>query len=390
MDTTNTVEAFKKRIEEAFQLELKHAQVAAQPGDVPRSYDAIAPEWFTHILCQGHPDAKVVSYRAEKPDDLDRGHMRIRLSYNDAGVAAGLPASVFCKDSQKLEMRLFNNLCTMVPAEVVFYNKLRGLIDNVTPNSLFAAHDPRSFNSIIVFEDLLPQGAEFCLPATTITRERIESQLTFLAQLHGKFYARADTHPVLAGWRTFGEVFDAPDKYLSLEGLANRGFLASESVVPPRLYARAAEIWGATVKGAMSFRGRPTTFVHGDAHLRNWYIAAGGAMRLADWQLISRGDWVWDVTYTLSTSLAVENRRAWEKDLIRFYLDKLHQAGAPALDFNDAWDGYRRHLPLALSWWTPMVKHSSDFRMQPMDDTFRIIQRVATAIDDLDALDGFD
>lgn len=379
-----------KQIREAFQLEQQDVRKATTRDDIPRSYELIDPEWFTHIVCKSHPGARVVSYRPEIPDELDRGHMRVWLTYNDAGRAAGLPASVFCKDSQKLSMRLFNSQCGLIMGEVAFYNRIRALVDIETPRCLLATYDPRSFNSILVFDDLLLEGAEFCTLDTPITRARIESQLAYLARLHSRFYERLDQYPLLAGWRTFSDVFRRADEFLDMKDLTGIGFQMSESVIPPRLFARHADIWSLTQQSVNLHRSRPNTLTHSDAHLRNWYVTADDDMRVGDWQLYAVNDLCFDLAYSMSTSLTVENRRAWEGELLKFYIDRLQEAGGPRIAFDEVWENYRKHLFTALAWWTPCAKPPSDgFQMQPMDDTFEMIKRVATAIDDLDSVRSF-
>ena len=140
----------------------------------------------------------------------------------------------------------------------------------------------------------------------------------------------------------------------------------------------------------------PSTFTHNDPHLRNWYIASNGEMGSCDWQTFATGHWSRDMAYTLSTALMTENRRAWEKDLVRFYIDRLQAAGGPRISFNEAWKYYRQQLFTSLAWWTLTLTPSSgssdeappDF--QPQEATLAFIGRMTTAIDDLDALSSFD
>ena len=87
---------------------------------------------------------------------------------------------------------------------------------------------------------------------------------------------------------------------------------------------------------------------HDDVHLKNWYVAGNGEMGLSDWQDVSRGHWARDVAYAVSTALTVEDRRAWEQDLIKYYLEELRASGGPQVGFDEAWKVYRRQLITAL------------------------------------------
>ena len=94
-------------------------------------------------------------------------------------------------------------------------------------------------------------------------------------------------------------------------------------------------------------------------------------------------------------SLPIDSRRAWEEKLLQLYLDELRESGGPAIEFGDAWNNYRRHLPSALVWLTLTLTPSTDDpdesipQFQPEEQTLEFIRRMTTAMDDLDALDYF-
>jgi hypothetical protein len=134
-------------------------------------------------------------------------------------------------------------------------------------------------------------------------------------------------------------------------------------------------------------RSLPQTLLHADVHLKNWYIAANGEMGLGDWQNVCRGHWGRDVAYAMATALSVEDRRRWEEDLLKYYLESLRQAGGPAVAFDSAWDTYRLQLFAALAYWTvTLVPNPEMPDMQPEETSRAFIRRIATAIDDLGAL----
>lgn len=390
------MEDLTEQITREYEIEQRGNPKAIKPEDIPISYEAITPEWLTHILCKEHSGAKVIGCRLDVADDGNTNRRRIFLTYNEAGNKAKLPGSVFCKALHKLANRLVDANCGLIQGEDTFYNDYRPLLDIEAPVPLFATYSRRSYNSIVILDDLVRHGAEFCKHNTDMTRHRAESQMALLARLHGKFYQTLDKNPLTAKLRTFEQTFNFSNTWFNLESCCNNGFRAAEKVVPPRLFKRHAEIWPATLKSVDLHRTQPRTLTHTDTHLRNWYIVPNGQMGLADWQGIAGGDWGRDVAYAISTALTVENRRAWEKELLRFYLECLHAEGCPVLDFNQAWNNYRRHLFTSLAWWTVTLTPSSgdsdepppDF--QPRDATLAFIGRMATAIDDLDALNSFD
>jgi thiamine kinase-like enzyme len=135
----------------------------------------------------------------------------------------------------------------------------------------------------------------------------------------------------------------------------------------------------------------PRGLVHSDVHLKNWYVAGNGEMGLNDWQCACKGNWGRDVAYCISTALAIEDRRAWERELLQLYLEALRATGASAPDFDTAWTLYRQNLFSALAWWTGTLGQPPEApKMQPRESSLVFIGRMATAIDDLDALAAFE
>jgi hypothetical protein len=112
-------------------------------------------------------------------------------------------------------------------------------------------------------------------------------------------------------------------------------------------------------------------------------------MGLGDWQVVSRGHWARDVAYAVSTALTVEDRRAMEQDLLRFYLDAMAAQGGPRIAFDEAWTAYRAQLLSALAWWTMTLTPSEAMPdMQPLGTTNVFLSRIAVAMDDLDSIDA--
>lgn len=59
-----------------------------------------------------------------------------------------------------------------------------------------------------------------------------------------------------------------------------------------------------------------------------------------------------DLAYSLSTALTRDNRRAWDRDLVAYYLEQLRAAGAAQVEFDTAWRLYRQNLFSVLARWT--------------------------------------
>lgn len=378
-----------QKIKDSFANEQRSAMAVRSAEDIPSSYEAFTAPWLTSIICADHPDARVTDFSLGEVDDGTSNRRRVYLNYNAAGDAAGLPKSVFCKAAQGLANRLIlSNGGTL--SEVIFYNHIRDRLDIDAPRAFHAAYDPESFASIIVLEDMAAD-VEFCSERTAIDKEMAQSQLQLLATLHGSFYESELFDKELSQVLTWQGRFRSLIARHDMEETCVNGFAAAEAVIPPKLFAQADRIWEATLASVNRHDELPATLNHGDVHLKNWYIRERPRMGLSDWQALNRGHWSRDLAYVIGTSLTIEDRRNWEMELIRFYLEQQEAAGAPRTTFDDALTNYRQQMFGALAFWTQTMAPTAEMpMMQPEDTTLPFIERLSHAIEDWDCLSAFE
>ena len=376
-----------EQIARAFAEEQANPSVAKTRADIPQTYELISDEWLTNVLCRDVPGAKVVDHKLGPPDEGTNSRRRIHISYNAAGEAAGLPATVFCKSTQGLLNRQMLGHSGGVICEITFWNAARALLDIEAPTARFAAYDPISFNSIVVLDDLAG-SVEFCSENTPVDRGFVEQQVAMLARLHGRFYGAPELTGALAILPTWYKRFHNLAGF-HLKESCEAGFDAARDVIPARLFARAGDVWPATLQSLERLKDLPKTLCHGDVHLKNWYVTNQGRIGLSDWGVSHIGHWSRDLAYTLGTSLTVANRRAWEHELIALYLDQLEAHGGARVSMDAALLAYRQSLLTAFAFWTLTLKPTPDYPdMQPEHTARVFIERLAHAIDDLDALDS--
>jgi hypothetical protein len=371
----------RERIRQEYEIEQQRGAIARLPSDIPFDFDSIAPEWFGHLVCREHSGAEVTGFRLGDPNDGTANRRRVYLSYNDAGQAAGLPASVFCKATQSLVNRQITASLSFTTSEVNFYNRHREQLDIDAPRALLATYDPRSWNSIIVMHDLELEDVIFGELGTDVTHVRAQNQLDLLAKLHAAGFG--DQRSDLSDLREFETNFWGMDETFGLEDICTHGFADAEEVIPPALFRRADEIWPATLRALQLHNAHPRTFTHVDCHLGNWYFRPGDKMGVCDFQTFSRGHFAHDVTYAMTTSLTVEDRRSSSDELLGFYLDALRRYGGPEVSMEEMLTFYRQHLFIALAWWTSTLTVAIT---QPRHLILGLIGRITTAMDDLDAL----
>lgn len=364
---------------------LRPPAVAAQ--DVPWCAEAVTPAWLTAALCRDHPGAEVVSVEVDGGSEGSSVRRRIRVAYNDRGWAAGLPERFFAKATPTILTRLSSAMAASKEAK--FYTQIRGDLDVEVPTHYVSAYDRNSGRSFHLFEDMTEtRAALFCNNTTPISRGQAEQIVDLLATFHGRYF----DSPRLAadlGWLPPFEAFLRTGERDGIVVGHDQAMLAAEAVIPPDVLARKAEIWPMTMAGLRVHDERPRTLLHSDVHLGNWYVTGDGRMGLCDWALVCAGHWSRDFAYAVSTTLDVPDRRAWERELLARYLDRMADCGGERIDADAAWTLYRQQLFAALLMWTPTLCHPPTMPdMQPEAMSLEMIRRITAAMSDLDAFDS--
>lgn len=352
-------------------------------GGVPRSPQEITPEWLSRALGDG---ARVRSVRllGEARGTTTRGSLEVKY---DAAGPSQLPERVFVKCTSSVAQRLMLGLGGFIHGEPGFYAAVRPSLEIEAPAGYFGAVDRRSWRSVVITEDVVAtRGARFWGPELRLARSQVEDLLGNVARWHGATWAS----PRLEGWRwlkTPAEQMRVIDSLVSLANRAPVGARRAEAVIPdqlrdsyPRLYA------GMRRSMQIASRG-PLSYLHGDLHVANTYLTAEGKVGVADWQIGLKGSWAHDYAYILSTALEVEERRAWERDLLGLYLDRLAGAGGARLRPQQAWLAYRQATFYPYFAWTYTLGRS---RFQPAfapeQVSMTMIRRIAAAVVDLESL----
>jgi len=355
-------------------------------SEVPWCAEAITPEWITAVMAARVPGARALEVRAQGGHAGSSVRREVHVRWNEAGVAAGLATRLFAKTTPTLLTRLSSGMAAA--GEGRFFRELRGELAIEAPLLVHSAYDRASARSIHLFEDLAAmRGARFCRRDTSISRAQAQQIVDTLAALHGSHYGSGRFDADLRWLTTYEAFFRTGEKNGIREG-HDLAMIEAADVIPPAVLARKSEIWPAAVRSLALHEREPRTLLHSDVHLGNWYVTSDGRMGLCDWALVCKGHWARDVSYALTTTLAIADRRAWERELLRRYLERLREHGAPRIDFDSAWDRYRALTFAALLMWTPTLCHPPTMPdMQPPEMSREMIARMTAAIADLEAFD---
>jgi len=174
---------------------------------------------------------------------------------------------------------------------------------------------------------------------------------------------------------------------MSLEYYTRKAFGSASHVIPASMLAQRDAVWPAALRVLAVHDSEPQGLIHSDVHIGNWYRTAAGKMGLCDWQCLARGHWSRDFAYAVTAVLTPDDRRKWEKDLLLRYLDRFAELTGARPDFDRSFLYYRQQMVHALLMWTITLCHSPLLpNMQSEETTLAMIERISTAMADLDSL----
>lgn len=352
------------------------------PSPKPRLVSDVDATWLTSILAPRTPGARVLDVEDRGGSSGTTDRRRLRLTWNDAGVDAGLPAHLFVKaTSPSPKNRAMVAALRMAITEVRFYEQVRPTLADVAPRAHYA-HAGHGARFVLVLDDLIEQGAVPITPEHECTLEHARAVIDVLAQLHAAYWRSPRLATDLAwampmtGRAGFGLLANQFRR-------VRRKFLAQaeERNVGPRARRMLQLLNDNDVELYRSWSAGPQTLVHGDSHVGNTYALPDGRAGLLDWQVVFSTRGVREISYFVAGALDRDIRRAHERDLIQRYLDRLTMAGVPDRpSYEQAWDDYRFFVHDA---WDSVALTILWSGLHPPDALAVGYERASAAVDDL-------
>jgi hypothetical protein len=315
---------------------------------LPITAESLTSAWLTAALNDRYPGVEVTASRVVDVICGTSTKIRMALEYNAVGQAAGLPPTLMVKGGFEEHSP---RMAFMYEVEMRYYRDLVPVLAYNVPKCYFTSKDPDSHQAIVIMEDLDAKGVTFCRAERPLNYAQVSGFLDGLAQLHAQWW----DHPDLRddgkyGWvqHTFSpDAWNYANHYLVPETWATLMTQPRGAAVSQRLHDRDWMLRALRHIEAMH-RDSPHTFVHGDTHLGNLYLEADGKPGFIDAQM-HREVWYQDVTYHLIGALDPVDRRAWEKPLLAYYLERLKAYGvARPPSFDEAWELYKREITYGL------------------------------------------
>lgn len=367
--------------------EKARALKARTAADVPGTASAITTDWLTAVLCRDVPGARVAAFSTPGGSSGTSERVVLRVTYNQAGRDAGLPEHLFAKLTASLRQRLLLGAADVTTGETHFFMRFRPKIDMEAPRGYWGAADDRTWRSVAIMDDIAhSKGATFSDPTTPVTRAQVEDLVQNMARYHGAAWEDPDLHVL----KTPTDHVSNVGSLISMGERCAVGMERAKSVIAPGVYGQADRLWQGTRRSvAINTDSHPRTLLHGDSHLGQTYVTADGRMGLADWQATMQGGWGFDFAYLVGSACEPEDRRAWDRELLELYLERLTEHGGKPPAFDDAWLIYRQQLFYPYSAWAFTIGRAFyQPKMQPDERSLAILKRLSAAIDDHSSFDA--
>lgn len=313
----------------------------------PTSPDEFTPELVSRLIQDRAPGAVVERLTPVESkvygDGMvsTAGRIVFDLDYA-AGTAADLPRRVVIRVARgdRFPKPLYGN-------EVAFYMRLRPEMTVEAPRAFGGTYDADSGTFGLILEDLRDRHASFPNVTTPISLDQVRGLIRVVAQLHAAYWQSPRFGTDLAWLEThlsggLHHLFNEP----SLVPAVIEDLIATEQFkreMVERLGTTAQRLFEDVALVQEHQSRLQQTILHGDTHVGNTYLLPGDRGGLLDWQLMVRGYGLHDITYLIVTGLSVATRRAHERELLRYYRERLIEEGATNVPGDDEiWLEYRR------------------------------------------------
>jgi hypothetical protein len=326
---------------------------------IPTSAGDVTAGWLTAAIGAGGSITAMTTSPIGTGQIADSIRFELTWEPPDAG-----PPSVVVKVTSSAEAsRNAARSTRTYEVEVGFYRDLAPTLDVHKPNCYWAGHDGASNGYAVVLEDMAPAYQGDQMAGCSIDEASLA--LREAALLHGARWG--DESLASVPWLGSG-LSNSPGMAPLIQSLAT-GYIERYG---DRLRGDAIELisrYHNALAASSAYEG-PRTVVHNDFRNDNLLFGAERVCVL-DWQTVSTGPGVLDVSYFLGGSLLPDDRAKAEDALVREYHERLRAAGAGAgadLSWDECWEQYRRYAFAGLT--MAIVASAMVVRTDRGDDMF--------------------
>ena len=303
----------------------------------PSTIDA---SWLTQVLQNRYPGGSV-----DQVDSASIGTGQVGENVRFSLRGQGIPESVVGKfPSLDPVSKQTGILQRNYVREIFFYQALQSEVKIQTPVIHHAAIDPETHEFVLIMEDLAPGQQGDQLAGCSVDQAALA--LEQLAHLQGPKWGdeALARHDLLMG----AGAADGASLLTELYQNLMPGYLARYQDTLSPLEVTATEGLLERLPSYQSlYANEPPVLIHVDYRLDNMMFGGPYPLTVVDWQSLSMGCPLNDVSYFLGTSLLTSDRQKEERALIRHYLEVLGSYKVD-LKFDQAFDYYRNYAPAGM------------------------------------------
>jgi Ecdysteroid kinase-like family len=259
----------------------------------------------------------------------------------EAGVTT-LPATVISKfPTTDPANRPVGDALGIYEREIKFFREIAPVTSLTVPHCYTAQSDPQSGTHVLLLEDL--QRYEMGDQVIGATVSRAEKIVDGLVTLHARWWDTEELHAL--DWlptsadpayvAAVPAIYEAGLPILERDWAGRVG--ADAIALAQRIGAQFDDVLRRTAEA-------PTTFLHTDTRLDNFFFTESDDPIFIDFQLCVRGRGPADVAYLIGTSMDVELQRTNWQRLLRRYHDGLLAAGVSGYSWERCLHDYRESV----------------------------------------------
>lgn len=345
---------------------------------IPCHPDDFTTTWVEQKLGASAGSLTALTYRPIGTGQIADSY-RIALDWADKPAAAPDSFVVKCPSPDETSM-MSAKLMNLYTKEVSWYNDLAPQSTIRVPHCYHAEVNGEGDQFALLLEDCAPAEQGDQLAGASLDELRLA--LDEAARLHAPFLRS----PVLE-----------QVEWLKIDPAQiemRKGFMVQfwepfkeryQGRLSPELFAMGDDFI-AKVQAADMVLPDVMTVVHGDFRIDNMLFGGpDGRVAVLDWQTLSPGHPLSDVSYLIGTSIADPAQRKTEEEaLVQYYHDRMADLGAP-LSWEDTWTAYRANATTGFA--MAMTASMLAKRTERGDEMFAVMaERPAQQMMDLDTL----
>ncbi|MCH1614690.1 MAG: ecdysteroid 22-kinase family protein [Acidimicrobiales bacterium] len=296
----------------------------------------ISIEWLNSMFAESSD--QIVGFRYNSVGTGQMGtNIRVELECKSRSV----PSTVIMKFASNDKKTRTTGIQTgAYEKEVRFYSEVSHLVDVALPKIYRAEIIPGTADMVLVMEDLAPREQGDQLVGSTL--EQAQLAVREAARLHGSTWASDSLSS--KNWLMKRKSSDIDD-FVSLVHQLFSSFFSRYKGDVSKLAIDVGNNFLPLINEWLRTAPDPICLTHGDFRLDNlmFDMEAERALVVVDWQTVSFGLGISDISYFLGSGLLPALRSEHEKILVQEYYDVLKSYLDPCIyTFSECWDGYRR------------------------------------------------